>query len=222
VKALEAKCEWFAFVANAVRGSLRALVQDLPALPDLFLRDGFPTADQATREWIATQVLNGAVVTPSLSPAPIPPPPPAPAQPAPLEPLSPPAQLDTSALSDDSNDPVFDQALRSVQAGQISEALHSLYQQLSMERSGRSRFKRRVQLAHLLMTAGRERIAQPLLDEVALEIEQRKLAEWEHGEALAYPLSLLLRCTDADPEKRQRLYAAICRLDPVRALQLQV
>jgi len=225
VKALEAKGEWFAFVANAVRGSLRVLVQDLPALPDLFLRDGSPAADQTTREWIATQVLNGAVVTPSLSPAPIAPPPPAPAAPAPsepLEPLSPSAQLATSGLSDDANDAVFDQALRCAQAGQVSEALHSLGQQLSMERSGRGRFKRRVQLAHLLLTAGRERIAQPLLDEVALEIEQRKLAEWEHGEALAYPLSLLLRCADADPEKRQRLYAAICRLDPVRALQLQV
>ncbi len=64
-------------------------------------------------------------------------------------------------------------------------------------------------------------IAQPVLDEIVKEIEDRRLIEWEDGEALAYPLSLLFCCA-SDPERRQRLYAMVCRLDPVRALQMPV
>ncbi len=100
--------------------------------------------------------------------------------------------------------------------------MSALNRQLTTERSGRGRFKRRVQIAHLLMATGRERVAQPILDEIAREIESRRLEEWEDGEAVAYPLSLLLRCADSDQDAKRRLYAAICRLDPVRAMQITV
>ena len=71
------------------------------------------------------------------------------------------------------------------------------------------------------MAGGKEKIAQPLLDQLAAEIEERRLEEWEETEAVAYPLSLLLRCLavdGGDKERRTQLYARICKLDPIRAL----
>ena len=53
-------------------------------------------------------------------------------------------------------------------------------------------------------------------------MDQRHLADWEHGEALAYPLDLLIRCLDADgadSDSRKQLYSRLCQLDPVRALK---
>jgi type VI secretion system protein ImpA len=117
---------------------------------------------------------------------------------------------------------VFDQALAAARANRSAEALDLIYKQLAAERSGRGRFRRRTQLAHLLMASGHEKIASPILQELALEIEQRRLDDWERGEALAYPVELLIRCLDANgasPEDRKHLYDRLCRLDPVRALQ---
>jgi hypothetical protein len=97
--------------------------------------------------------------------------------------------------------------------------------QLSMERSGRARFRRRAQLAHLLMLGGNDRIALPILEQLTAEIEQRHLEDWERSDALAYPIELLIRCLDSngasngsDSSERKRLYARLCMLDPVRAL----
>jgi type VI secretion system protein ImpA len=90
---------------------------------------------------------------------------------------------------------------------------------LATERSGRARFRRRTQLAHLLMAAGKGKVAQPMLDQLAAEIEERRLEEWEQSEVIAYPLELLMHClTSADDERRAQLYTRICKLDPVRAV----
>ena len=226
VKALEGKGQWFAFVADAVRTGVRGLIQDLPKLPQMTLRDGVPTADSETRAWIETDVLAGVTITyaaPVEAPAP-----PAPepevrhVEAPPVELSEKPPQLQDEALSEDGPAAVFDEALQSAREGRTAEAMGALNRQLTTERSGRGRFKRRVQIAHLLIATGRERVAQPILDEIAREIESRKLEEWEDGEAVAYPLSLLLRCADADQELKRRLYATICRLDPARALEITV
>ena len=116
---------------------------------------------------------------------------------------------------------IFDEAIAAVKAGNTSEGLGIISKVLATERSGRLRFKRRTQLAHLLLAGGKEKIAQALLDELAAEIEARRLDDWEETEAVAYPLSLLLRCLaadGADNERRTQLYARICKLDPIRAL----
>ena len=113
----------------------------------------------------------------------------------------------------------FGMALQAVRDGQTAEGLAMITSILATERSGRARFRRRTQLAHLLMAAGKGKVAQPLLDQIAAEIEERKLEEWEPGEAIAYPLELLLHClTSADDERRAQLYTRICKLDPVRAV----
>jgi type VI secretion system protein ImpA len=71
------------------------------------------------------------------------------------------------------------------------------------------------------MSTGHEAIAYPILFEMADEIEQRKLEDWEASDVIAHPLALLYRCMnqlDGDADLKRKLYARICRLDPVQAL----
>jgi hypothetical protein len=115
----------------------------------------------------------------------------------------------------------FDDAIRTVRDGRITDGLQVISQKLAMEKCGRGRFRRRTQLAHLLILAGHQGIAKPLLDELADEIQQKRLEEWEEAEAIAYPLELLVKCLGKDPEhaeRRTQLYARLCRIDPVRAM----
>jgi type VI secretion system protein ImpA len=78
-----------------------------------------------------------------------------------------------------------------------------------------------MQLAHLFMISGHEKIAYPILEELSEEIERRGLEDWEPGEVLAYPLVLLWKCLSAvkgSDEKKQAVYARICRIHPEGAL----
>src|SRR6266568_496931 len=78
-----------------------------------------------------------------------------------------------------------------------------------------------LQLAALFLSTKHERIAYPILAELADEIDRRKLEEWEESSALAHPLALLFRCMDKlghDDAAKQKIYQKICRLDPVQVL----
>jgi type VI secretion system protein ImpA len=93
---------------------------------------------------------------------------------------------------------------------------------MTQERSGRGRFQRKSQLAQLCVSIGHQTIAIPILQDLAGEIERRKLEDWEAAEMVAHPLALLYKCMERDtaPEDRQKLYAWICRLDPLQALNV--
>jgi type VI secretion system ImpA/VasJ family protein len=230
VQALEKKGPWFAGVANAIRSELRALLQDVPGLLDQTLTDDTPVANPETRQWITEEVMAGATfAAPAATPVAAPEPPRVaqPVAPA-LDESEKPAEIEpdepAAAIPD-----IFDEALDAARSGRRGEAVDMISKQLSTERSGRARFRRRAQLAHLLVVAGHDKIALPILEDLTAEIEQRRLEDWERADALAYPIELLIRCldsnsasngagSDSDSPERQRLYARLCRLDPVRAL----
>lgn len=140
---------------------------------------------------------------------------------APLDEEPPIIELDEIPASAPDLEPVFAEAITAVKDGRTADGLAMITQILSTERCGRGRFRRRTQLAHLLLVAGQTKIALPLLDQLASEIEERKLEDWEENEAVAYPLELLLRCLGgADEQRRADLYVRLCQLDPVRALNV--
>jgi type VI secretion system protein ImpA len=98
-----------------------------------------------------------------------------------------------------------------------------LLREMSRERNGRSRFHRKVQVTQFCISTGHDDIAVPILEELVGEIERRRLEDWESPEMLAQPLALLYRClakTDGNPDDRQKLYAWICRLDPLQAMNV--
>src|SRR5579883_1770398 len=101
-------------------------------------------------------------------------------------------------------------------------AVELLKRQQAQESTTRGRFRRKTQLAAVLVEAGREAIAQPILEELMAQIDNYKLEEWESGEMVAEPLALLYRALhaqDGDIGMRQNLYLRICRLDPIQALK---
>ena len=66
-------------------------------------------------------------------------------------------------------------------------------------------------------------MAYPILQELAREIESRRLEDWESSELVAQPLVLLFHCIDRlklDAADKQKIYGQICRLDPVQAARL--
>ena len=46
-------------VARALKSELRALLNDFPQLPEMFLMDDTPTANLETQKWIRTSVISG-------------------------------------------------------------------------------------------------------------------------------------------------------------------
>jgi type VI secretion system protein ImpA len=240
VKALEAKGHWFAFVSGAIKTNLLALLTDLPNLPECFLTDGMPTASPEVKAWITADILpkppepvyitepvTALDVEPEVEAPPEPEPvevaPPPPTQTAPSIPIEIKVDAVPPSMDDDlaAQEEVLRRAIEASRDGRDHEAIEILSKELASERSERGRFKRKVQIAHLFLSKGRHTVAYPLLEQLASEIDRRKLEEWEPGEVLAYPLSLLLQCLRArraDDAALDRLYSRICCLDPVRAL----
>lgn len=231
VRALEAKGEWFKFVADGVRTELRGLLTDLPGLLNLTLLDDTPTANPDTMKWIQEEVLlpaSGGGMLGDMSPAmyeapPVyqaaPPPPPPPAAVVLNEA---PPEMEQGESTEDKD--AVDKALAAARGGRLDEAIQIVTEALSRERTGRGRYKRRMQLAHLFVAARKYKIAYPLLRELSAEIDRRQLEDWESGEVLAHPLVLLMQCMSvlgADETQRAELYDRICRLDPVQALNCQ-
>jgi type VI secretion system protein ImpA len=190
-------------IAAGIRSELRALVTDLPQLPQWTLADDTPTANAETQGWLKgviapPETVDGFQSLPSVE-----------GRPAAAEPGE-------SAPPDP-----FQLAMESARSGDVQQAIEILSREIARQRSGRARFERKIQLAQICMSTGHEAIAYPILNEMSDEIQYRKLEEWEASEVVAHPLVLLFRCMnqlDGDAEAKRKLYARICRLDPVQAL----
>lgn len=192
-------------IANAIRSEVRSLLADMPQLPQWTLADDTPTANAETQAWLKE------VATP----------------PQPVDlfsalPTMEASKAEANGAGRESAPPdAFQVAMDAARSGDVQQAVEILSREIAHERSGRARFQRKIQLAQICMSTGHEAIAYPILNEMADEIEMRKLEEWETSEVLAHPLALLFRCMnqlDGDPEIKRKLYARICRLDPVQAL----
>jgi type VI secretion system protein ImpA len=211
-------CSQLGFNYNPLRAAivsgLRAILKDYPQILTMTMMDDTPTANAETMAWINQEVTPPPPPPVEVAPPP-PPPPPEPAPPAfqPSNPSKPGVEQPPDA---------FELAMKAARSGRASEGIEMLMREMTGERSGRGRFQRKSQLAQLCVSSGHQTIAFPILQDLAGEIERRKLEDWEAPEMVAHPLALLYRCLDRDaaPEDRQKLYAWICRLDPVQALNV--
>ncbi len=191
-------------IAAAVKSFLRSLLADLPTLPHVLLLDDTAAANPETLAWLGELA------------------------PAKSEPVAQPVIADPDEDDVAGEEGIVDAeelARRAAAAGKPEEGVEILARELARERSGRARFRRKIQLAQLCLAIGRETIAYPILSEIAQEIELRKLDEWEAREVIAHPLTLLFHCmrqADGDAGERQRLYDRICRLDPVQAMSCSI
>jgi type VI secretion system protein ImpA len=191
---------------QAVVSGVRALLADYPKLTEMTLLDDTPTANAETMEWLKEQV------------TPPPPPPPAPPPPEPV--IA--APVRAASNGEPGTPDVFEIAQQAVKKGRTQEGIELLMREMTQERSGRGRFQRKSQLAQICVATGHQTIAFPILQDLAGEIERRKLEDWETPEMVAHPLALLYKCLaqDATSEERQKLYSWICRLDPLQAMNV--
>jgi type VI secretion system protein ImpA len=190
------------YVKNSVLAELKSLLADYPALPQMNLADDTPTANAETQAWLQTVIVTSARTQEQYATAP-----------TDQEP----------ALAPDQPPDAFELAKAAAHSGDTGEAIAILTRKAAQEPSGRARFQRKVQLAQICMASGHEALAFPILEGLAGEIEERRLEDWESPELLAHALTLLFRCMSKlkeDTEQKQRLYARICRLDPLQALEL--
>ena len=204
VKACEELGSYYDPIATAIRSELRTLLVDLPQLSQSTLTDDTPTANAETQAWLRT--LGGA------------------APPAADEFSSPRQPEEAAAEEGEAEEQVVDAyelAVKAARSGRAEEAIEILTREVAHERSGRTRFQRRVQLAQICLGARHEAIALPILEALVEEIERRKLEEWEAPDMLAHPLALLYRSMNKlnlSAEEKQKIYSRICRLDPLQAL----
>jgi type VI secretion system protein ImpA len=194
-------------IRNSVISGLRGLLADYPQLTELTMMDDTPTANAETQAWLKEFVL---------------------VAPARAEAEYTPAAFETDAEAGsepgaEAAPDTFELAMEAARSGRAQEGIEMLLRELSHERNGRSRFHRKVQVTQLCISTGHDTIAVPILEELVGEIKRRRLEDWESPEMLAQPLALLYRClakADGNLDDRQKLYAWICRLDPVQAMNV--
>jgi type VI secretion system protein ImpA len=192
-------------VAAAIRAEVNGLLADYPALRQATLLDDTPAANPETQAW-----LNEIAAAPPAEAA---------YAPATMEDAT-----EASWAAPDGGPEIVDAndvAMQAARAGRPQEAIEILTREATAEKSGRGRFQRRLQLAQLCMSMGYERIAHPILEQLAAEIDSRGLEGWEAAPSVAQPLALLYRCLeklDTAPDLKQKVYDRICRLDPLQAL----
>jgi type VI secretion system protein ImpA len=181
-------------VEAAIRSALRTLLSEFPALTQRSLNDDTPAANPETVELFRREGLLEA----------------SPKSPLPPQPAAPPPNED-DAIAEAIRMRRFDQALQLVSS------------RLALESTGRGRFQRKSQLAQILVASGRQTVAFPILRELCADIEARHLEQWETSSLIVEPLVLLHRCLEKmedTAEERNRIYTLVCRLDPLRAFEL--
>lgn len=199
VAATDALGEDYAPVGHAIRGGLRALLEDRPELAAMALADDTPVANAETRAWLKAEGM-----LPEASSA------------AAADPPAPPPRRAR-----------FDPAVRArelVRAGQSSEAVDLLMREALQERSPRERFLRRMQAAAILVETGSPLVALPILEDLSETITQHNLEDWEDAATIAEALGLLYRCNvdiDGDTASVHNLFVRVCRLDPIQAMKIR-
>ncbi|MBX9603058.1 MAG: type VI secretion system protein TssA [Bryobacteraceae bacterium] len=199
-------------ISNAIRGEIRCLLLDYPNLPSWTLMDDTPTANGETQAWL--QEVAPPVTQEAAAPA------------QEMFSYSPPPEPSEEHSNGDQSaermPTAYELALQAAQGGRHREAIEILMDDLGKQQSGRSRFQRKVELAQICIATGHQALAQPILEELAREIDEYRLERWEASPMVAHPLVLLYRCLGTpkagEEDRKNQLYSRICRLDPLQAL----
>jgi type VI secretion system protein ImpA len=193
-------------IAIAIRSELRTLLRDLPKLMDATLSDETPAANPETQTWLRELLAEPVDATPY-------------------------PNLPRLPVIENSHDPGWQKkfidshalATEAMRQGQPQKAFEILCKEVERQRSGRGRFLRKLQLAQLCIGAGKDAIAQPLLDDIAASLETHKLEDWEDREMVAGVLAFLLQASkkiQGDAKVKQAVFERICRLDPAQAFSV--
>src|SRR5580658_2306688 len=205
VEACEGLGSDYGAIVRAIRSELKALITDIPQLLDATLMDETAVANAETRAWLVSLTQAPPDQTPAAESAT--------GVPAATNGLGSrwPAQPTDAYVS----------ARQALREGQERKAFEILQQDIARKRSGRERFRRRMQLVEICASTNKANVAQPILDDLAAAIELHKLEEWEDPGVVAGALATIMKMStkvQADKAQQQKLFERICRLDPAQAL----
>jgi type VI secretion system protein ImpA len=204
VEACDALGSEYEAIGRAIRSELKALLTDIPELLDATLMDDTPAANAETRGWLKSLVSVEAGIGGSE------------------------AQNGNAAAHDEfavrwpgQAKDLYQTALQALREGQERKAFEIIQQDITRQRSGRERFRRKMQLVEMCASTSKQSIAQPILDDLAAAIENHKLDDWEDPGMVASALSRVMNLSQRiqnDKAQQQKLFERICRLDPAQAL----
>ncbi|MEW5767534.1 MAG: type VI secretion system protein TssA [bacterium] len=205
VQAMSALGTSYQEAQQAVCEELRSFLSRLPGLIELQFQNGLPLAGDQTRLWVKNEIL------------------PAKAGESPSEGKAEPDQLKEAVKK----------AERLISEGKLREAVALLQKGLAQLPVRRDQFLWRLSLAKLCLEAGHPQLAIPQLESLDEESNRFSLEEWEPALSLEV-LRSLLQCQykvieeskkrPPPPELTERanqLYARLCRLDAVSALEFK-
>jgi type VI secretion system protein ImpA len=134
--------------------------------------------------------------------------------------------LDLTVQRGDAQGDLARDARELADAGRIDAGIELLDLARRAARCRRDRFIRQLELVELCVRGGLIPLARPLLDELADELETRKLEEWEDPVLCGRVLEASLAClhasrTEEDVRRIPGVFERLCRLDPRRALENQ-
>jgi type VI secretion system protein ImpA len=204
VEACQALGSDYEAIARAIRSELKALIAECPQLLDATLMDDTPAANAETRAWINS--LNQPTPSPDGAAAPV---------------NGASARNGFSSRWPSQAPDVYAAALQALREGQERKAFEILQQDVGRLRSGRERFRRKMQLVEMCISTSKQNIAQPILDDLAAMIETHKLDEWEDPGLVASALGTIMKLSvriQADKAQQQKIFERICRLDPAQAI----
>lgn len=196
--ALEALGSDYERVAASVHGALATLLLEIPSLPELTLMDDAPTANRETQQWLRDSGIFDAFSDEARDRLP-----------------------SGRATKAPTGRTAYERAQERVRAGEPRKAVELLMRAAEAEGSERARFLRRSEATAIMVEAGLEAVAMPILRQMAEKIDEHTLEEWESGDTVAQPLGLLYRCMEkleGDSHEREELYLRVCRLDPMQAI----
>jgi type VI secretion system protein ImpA len=196
-------------IARAIRSELKTLLHDFPDLAAATLTDDTPAANSQTQAWLRELLAEPSVPADGATP--------------------PQAVAACPVAADDRAAPGWQRkfvdsyilAKEVLRAGQADKALEIMQQELARQQSGRGRFLRKLQLVELCASAGKDAIAQPMLDDLAAAVDTYKLEDWEDHELVAQVLVTIMKLSkrvQGDAKVKQQMFERICRLSPVQAL----
>src|SRR5664279_1601858 len=194
----------FTPVSAAILSALESLLSDYPQLSQSSLNDETATANPETQTWLQeltdTKEQLFAQDLSTIS-----------------------GEAGTASQGHKQLPDPYELAKQAAASGHPQEAIAILEREAAQERSGRGRFQRKMQLAHICMSAGYKTVAFPILEALAGEIDKRNLEEWEDPDLVIRALGLLYQCMEklkCSAEQKEKVYARICRLGPAQALEL--
>jgi len=115
----------------------------------------------------------------------------------------------------------WDLALEAFEAKNQEKAFQILYEDLERQHSGRGRFRCKQQLVDLCIKAGKEAVAQLLLDDLNAALDKHNLDDWEDQEFVTEALLKLMNSSKKmqSEENKKKLLERVCRLNPARAVK---